>query len=138
MNWKNEPNNETFEYKGFVCEIKRHKTMKHLCGYVYIPEGHPAFNNENTYSIHGGITFCQVDVSGEWCLGFDCGHAGDLSPGLQLLGFQEEDYVYRDWQFVTEEIHSLVNQLIEEIDESKQLEYQKTIKNRLAIKLLSQ
>jgi hypothetical protein len=37
---------------------------------------------------HGGVNFSgglRDDTSGRWWFGFDCGHAGDFSPGLHAL-----------------------------------------------------
>lgn len=140
---KLEPNSQIFEYKGLVCEIKRHQTLGHLCGYVYVPEDHPSFGGESeNYSVHGGITASFLD-SKEWVFGFDCAHAGDLAPGMIMMKnlgldiFSNED-VYRDWEYVTNEVKSLADQLIEEVDEDKRTEYEMTAVNRLAIKLLSQ
>ncbi len=39
--WKNEPDLVKFTYKGYRCEVKRHPTLKHLCGYVYFDENKP-------------------------------------------------------------------------------------------------
>lgn len=60
------------------------------CGYVAVPEGHPAYVDKGDYpdySVHGGITFFDEphlaeEILGHTCtdkwLGFDAGHSGDL------------------------------------------------------------
>ena len=141
---KTEKNHEIFCHKCFVCEIKRHQNLKHLCGYVYLPQGHPSFGEKDPYySVHGGITASFADNAlQEWILGFDCAHAGDFSPGLNDLGLPHHllfgNDVYRDWEYVQNEIYSLVDQLLENIDDDKITEWNMTIENRFAIKLLSQ
>lgn len=52
-----------------------------LCGYVKVPEGHPAhgkYYDDVDVDVHGGLTFSQLSEGGTW-LGFDCGHAGDFT-----------------------------------------------------------
>lgn len=71
--------------------------MGHLCGYVMVPEGHPAHSQTDGYldeslrsiQCHGGLTYAdfnsnpehpypvaQTEVNAYW-IGFDCGHYGD-------------------------------------------------------------
>ena len=145
---KLEKDHEVFSHKCFVCEIKRHPDLKHLCRYVYLPQGHPSFGEKDPYySVHGGITASFADnVLQEWIIGFDCAHAGDFSPGMNAISskvgiphnmlFGED--TYRDWEYVQNEIYSLVDQLLIDVDEDKITEWNMTIENRFAIKLLSQ
>jgi len=75
--------------------------------------------------VHGGLTFadfcapegkehgiCHVVEPGEddrvWWLGFDCGHTGDVHPGIRE--FFSGD-VYRTQDYVTQETVSLAHQL---------------------------
>lgn len=67
--------------------------MGHLCGYVEVPEGHPAHGHESEYDeplnsirCHGGITYAEFNDNdypiaqaekGRYWIGFDCGHFGD-------------------------------------------------------------
>jgi hypothetical protein len=94
--WQDEPDRVDFVHAGFACFVKRNH-HGNLCGYVGVPCEHPAYgkgdDNLDLYC-HGGITYanrcqgelCHVPVPGMpddvWWLGFDCAHAGDLSPGL--------------------------------------------------------
>ena len=98
------------------------------CGYVAVPPGHPAYgldyDDELLYQApaHGGLTFanvcseretepriCHVPYPGEphnvWWLGFDCAHAGDLTPAY-LQGHLERavyaDDTYKDLAYVQE------------------------------------
>jgi hypothetical protein len=105
--WMNEPDKKQWQDKatGLPCLIVRNgRVTGALCGYVGVTKGHPLFGKqyENAnLSVHGGITFsnfchpepdetrdiCHVVEAGEddkvWWLGFDCAHAGDLSPALE-------------------------------------------------------
>jgi hypothetical protein len=95
------------EATGYACLIKR-GPVGALCGYVGVPEGHPwhgkDYDDITPYpEVHGGLTYaslCQEGPEGEtichmaapgepeplWWLGFDCAHAGDLSPAYERLG----------------------------------------------------
>lgn len=96
--WDGEPDLVRWEAYGFPCLIRR-AGMGHLCGYVAIPPGHPwhgmAYDDIKA-DAHGGLTFadtcewpvCHVPKPGEsddvWWVGFDCGHAFDLSPKMSM------------------------------------------------------
>lgn len=63
---------------------------------------------------HGGLTYGSGNGNG-W-LGFDCAHAGDLSPGLtreNLKHSWHKDDVYRDISFVRAECSRLARQIWE-------------------------
>jgi len=92
------------------------------------------------YSVHGGLTFAKLDPQlNEWILGFDCAHGGDIAPELyRQMGSMSDGDVYRTWEYVENEINSLVDQLLEEVSEDIRTEWEMTCNNRLAIKLLSQ
>lgn len=68
------------------------------------------------FDVHGGITFSCLDSywlpPGFW-YGFDCGHAGDMSPGLTKLFDTNlfDDDVYRDVAYVKAECESLAVQV---------------------------
>lgn len=103
--WMDEPDKEQWadEETGYACLIKRGH-FGALCGYVGVPEGHPWHGKsweevKPDPDVHGGLnyfalceegpegqTICHVPAPGEpeplWWLGFDCGHAWDISPGL--------------------------------------------------------
>jgi hypothetical protein len=72
-----------------------------LCGYVGLPKTHPASRaNYDTIDVpaHGGLTYARgnnwpvglspeesdddCDCNSLYWVGFDCGHAWDISPGL--------------------------------------------------------
>jgi len=122
------------------------------CGYVGLPPSHPWHGREyrdveDEIEVHGGLTFsdrcmeglpenqgvCHVPEPGRpadvWWLGFDCGHAFDLSPGLEArmrslrvdaiaqahqrlveAGFGE---TYKPLAYVQAEIRELAHQLAE-------------------------
>jgi hypothetical protein len=67
---------------------------------------------ELVLNVHGGITYTEnhaprQDPDGFWWFGFDCAHAGDLSPKYGDFG----DGVYRDMAYVEAECRSLAEQL---------------------------
>ena len=117
--WMNEPDKMQFtdSATGLPCLIVRNHGGA-LCGYVGVPEGHPAYRKHydhdvlQSINVHGGLTFsdhcakgeseerhvCHVPAPGEsdnvWWLGFDCAHLGDVSPAmdarLRTLGHREK------------------------------------------------
>lgn len=102
-------------YRGIVSEIKRHSSLGHLCGYIYIP----TFAIEvDTYSlsVHGGIT-CESDDDNYNMIGFDCGHAGDLSPYMSYISAEVfsifDDSEYRDMNYVENNIKEAIDQIHE-------------------------
>lgn len=127
--WEHEPDHVMFMSEaGYVCEIKRHEAHKHLCGYIYIPFGHPDYgktynelyeSDENwdaAPQVHGGWTYSRDggdDDGGKFTIfGFDCAHAGDLSPGISDLLPERlrKDETYRDIAFVTEQLENAAKQ----------------------------
>ncbi len=135
--WQQEPDKAQFsdEATGLPCLIVRSNIGGNMCGYVGVPEGHPAFGkdwSELEVDVHGGPTFsdfcqpadeeshgiCHVPEAGEpdhvWWIGFDCAHGGDLSPGYAArhpafrLGEWE---TYRTIDYVKGEVRSLAHQL---------------------------
>lgn len=127
--WLAEPDHVMFMSEaGYVCEIRRHPTLKHLNGYIYIPFGHPDYgkdynelyegddNWDAAPDVHGGWTYAHNggdDDGGKFTIfGFDCGHAGDLSPGLREITGEREDLgeVYRDIAFVTAQLERAAEQ----------------------------
>lgn len=61
--WENEPNRKEWEHAGFKCVINRTSHSGALCGYVGIPEEHPAYgkdyNDLPDFDVHGGLTFSK-------------------------------------------------------------------------------
>lgn len=139
--WQNEPDKIQWqdEETGYPCLIHRaHKELGHLCGYVGVPHGHPAYNKDYAavpdIDVHGGLTFagpcqsgpdeshgiCHKPEPGEpddiYWLGFDCAHLWDYAPamvaGVRARGISYgENDVYRDIAYVTSECQKLAKQL---------------------------
>ena len=114
--WEREPNKEAFEHAGLKCFIKRHPSMKHLCGYVLIPKEHPLYEHTSIwdfpYDVHGGVTWVNKldeDLEGKY-IGFDCAHLHDLIPGASD-GFRSHESIYRDFEYVGAETKSLAEQI---------------------------
>lgn len=129
--WDNESDKIQFPdpKTGLPCLIVRQEGG-HLCGYVGVTEGHPAFGvNYNSVdgdiSVHGGLTFsdkcqpdsehdgiCHVPGDGEsdnvWWFGFDCIHGGDLSPSMRRFN---GGGVYRTVEYVKANCAELAEQL---------------------------
>jgi hypothetical protein len=152
--WENEPDQKrwTHDFSGYSCEILRHPSIGHLCGYVDLPDGHPlngisysekflaprelikgftddeyAFEEvvtrwvkspidlvetsiEGLIRVHGGVTYGRTK-DGVTRIGFDCGHAWDVSPKAPYS--RDDDSTYRDIEYVTNETESLATQLHE-------------------------
>lgn len=99
------------------------------CGYVGLPEGHPMHGkswDDDVYHelrVHGGLTYgeacagniCHVPREGEsdhvWWLGFDCAHAGDIMPGMQMSFAPLPGEAYRDTAYVIMQVELLAAQL---------------------------
>ena len=121
--WSLEPDGKTWVDRdtGLTCHVQRHPSLGHLCGYVDIPwELHEAGFSEEEYNdvgIHGGITYAaQKNEQRVYRYGFDCGHRGDLSPGLNVRKEHEplfRDEKYRTIEYVEAECRELARQLKE-------------------------
>lgn len=104
-----------FQYRGYSCLIVR-QPMGYLCGYVRIPNNHPLYLKslweytlDEQIECHGGITYTggMKEIDSGWWIGFDCAHFGDFVPADPV------DFgIWRDEMYVTEELHSIVDQLI--------------------------
>lgn len=117
MEWLKEEDYYKFEIKGFTCEIKRHPSLKHLCGYVRLKPSNTSYGvhyDDIDINIHGGLTY-SVQEGLDFVIGFDCAHIGDLVPQTYMLfkdtPLFDSTEVYRDVQFVKNELLNLVNQL---------------------------
>lgn len=117
---------------GLVCTIARVEGVGHLCGYVSVPEIHPAFGKEGWarpfeekyddvqmrvfgLDVHGGITYSKEGLPSGirtfekvWTFGFDCAHSGDIRPE-----WPEDGGTYRHLEYVKAEVESLARQLAE-------------------------
>lgn len=117
MEWLKEEDYYKFEIKGFTCEIIRHPSMKHLCGYVHLQPNNTFYGvhyNDIDIYVHGGLTYSeQKDL--DWVVGFDCSHVGDLTPLTYIMfkdtAFYDDTEVYRNVGFVKNELLNLLNQL---------------------------
>jgi hypothetical protein len=124
--WDLEPSRVEWRAHGFPCLIRR-IDLGSLCGYVAVPEGHP-WHGENhdllSVEVHGGLTFSGFAedwrlrlscVADPWWLGFDCAHAFDRIPSLDLpsIGF-----VYRDVHYVARQVVGLALQAREAAERS--------------------
>jgi hypothetical protein len=107
------------------CRIRRNR-LGSLCGYVCIPPEHPLYgvsaNDLPDLDVHGGVTWAgswQDDEDDRWWIGFDCGHAFDLSPGMHRAWRSgvpaipiSPDDVYRNVEYAANETRKLAEQLL--------------------------
>lgn len=141
--WQEEPDKIQWKDKetGLPCLAKRNHHGV-WCGYVGVSESHPyylkPYQDIGHIFVHGGLTYsdlcqegdesiaiCHIPEPGEpddvWWFGFDCGHAGDLMPGLEareamsgmkrLAAMFGERNKYRDIDYVRGECAVLADQL---------------------------
>lgn len=105
--WDKEPDKVQYPdpVTGYPCLAKRNQ-MGVWCGYVGVPEGHPAHGKgygDVEFEVHGGLTYadncqdvededqghaiCHIPGPGEpkhmWWLGYDCGHGFDRKPAME-------------------------------------------------------
>ena len=108
----------------------------HNCGYVVLPESHPAYkfpyyefswDNEgedkevssiqiavNDIYVHGGLTFASNTIADEnlqnsWVFGFDAAHLGDATNMLGEYG--DPDDTFKDIDYMADECETLADQL---------------------------
>lgn len=139
--WALEPDKAQWidEETGLQCLMVRNG-LGSLCGYVGIPQGHSAHGKDYDnveITIHGGLTYsqesqesgdpalgvCHVSSSDQaeslWWLGFDCAHAGDVSPRhdnemrmlTEIFERSRGGDQYRDAEYVVQQVTSLARQL---------------------------
>lgn len=109
--------NETIN--GFECEITEVTWSGHLNGYVKIPEDHPFYNEDYDnipVTVHGGLTYADKHDDGSFWVGFDCAHYGDLLPKSPI----RTGGVFRDKEYVLNELKSLTKQIAELKDAKKE------------------
>jgi len=117
--WETEPDKVEFEYKGFKCLILRHPTLLHLNGYVGLTENHQYYGKDCSkidIDVHGGLTFAEMGDGENWpkgyyWIGFDTGHCTDYSPGMEKIINRGTNEIYKNIDYVTNEVKKLVDQL---------------------------
>lgn len=114
--WWSEPDRLEWRSHGLPCLVVRNP-MGSLCGYVGLPPEHPlhgkGYEDDGVPYVHGGATYaaacahrvCHVPAPGEsdnvWWFGFDCAHAGDLTPSLRKHASDHEG-----WSWTPRPLHS--------------------------------
>jgi len=99
----------------FNCSIRRNTSGGHLCGYVILTPDNDFFGKEYDdipVSCHGGLTYASNQGS-NWVIGFDCAHYDDLQPFYTDQDIYNDNRVYKDMEFVTEECESICEQISE-------------------------
>jgi hypothetical protein len=127
--WEHEPNQLMFmSDAGYICEIKRHDPWGHLCGYIFIPFGHPDYGKDYNAldlggaapDVHGGWTYSDTrgdEDGGKYTVfGFDCNHLDDYAPNM---GANVPSYTfntpsnYKTIAFVTKQLEQAAKQFKE-------------------------
>ena len=100
------------------CFIERNRLLA-LCGYVVITSDNELFglDYDNIYpqidvSVHGGLNYSD-ESNGEWIIGFDCAHSGDLCPSFLQYGRISDGDIYRTKEFVISECEKLAESISE-------------------------
>jgi hypothetical protein len=133
--WDREPDREEWNHQGTPCLATRSQ-FGSWCGFAGVYPGHalyrvPYQSVRNLVEVHGGLTYsdvCSGHVCHEaiptdppgmvWWFGFDCGHAFDMSPGMEAylhrldIGYAVSG-IYRDLDYVRAEVQALAEQLHE-------------------------
>lgn len=118
--------------------IVRHPDSGTWNGYVSIPEGHRYHGKDirdwvaqvtecgnivtrtmgEAFTVHFGVSYSggdlptfsyDIDIEGNWWIGFDCNHYTDLAPNY--IHGEVSDYVYRTEEFAEEHTRSLSEQV---------------------------
>ena len=124
--WEHEPDHLLFMSEaGYICEIKRHE-WGHLCGYIFIPFGHPDYGKTNlglggaAPDVHGGWTYSDTrgdgddEDGGEYTVfGFDCNHSGDYAPGGMVYQDVNPPSNYKTIEFVVNQLEQAAKQFKE-------------------------
>jgi len=120
--WDGEPDLLEFESYGFKCQVARHISQGHLCGYIKVGATHPWYGKDYDNvgaDVHGGLTFAR-NIPDHTTFGFDCAHLGDLIPAMPPLSDDETLFnrgdVYRDMGYVVNELIKLAKQAKEASD----------------------
>ena len=118
----------------YLCAVVRVPRLGHLCGYVGIPESHPAHGLEEYYhellddvEVHWGVTHygespyivnCPVtdiaalrfDYVPSWWFGWDAAHSGDAAPSAATCEIYKRCQ-YREFDYAVCETVSLARGL---------------------------
>jgi hypothetical protein len=97
----------------FNCSIRRNTSGGHLCGYVILTPDNDFFGKDYDdipVSCHGGLTYAS-NQGPNWVIGFDCAHYDDLQPFYTDQDIYNDNRVYKDMEFVTEECESICEQI---------------------------
>lgn len=114
--WDNEPSFLCFIDKktDYFFTVNRNPVWGCFSANVLLPENHIYhgiyYKNIKNIKVHGGLTFSKLIIgSNEFWIGFDFGHAGDFSPGLNYPGQNKKNY--RNLNYVINECLSVAKQL---------------------------
>lgn len=115
--WLTEPDREEWTSAGGSKCLIRRGYFGAWCGYVGIDPGHP-WHGLGLFDIpaivHGGCAWSGPlgPEGSQWWIGFDCGHAWDIQPGLLALcpDHTWPGCEYRDLAYVRRETNELAAQ----------------------------
>ena len=100
--WDNEGDKYSWDSFGFDCLLVRNQWGA-WCGYIGIPPSHKwhgQYYDDIEVRVHGGLTYSEGEppantdpgAKQKWWIGFDCSHAGDITPGLGFRPFPGDTY----------------------------------------------
>jgi hypothetical protein len=136
---RNEGNRQSWINKesGYPCLLKRNMHFGFWLGYVGVPSTHPyykkGYDDIGYLDVHGGLTYTGWHPNDEtwnqppdymsrdesyWWLGFDAGHAWDLSPFDEYGHIDIAMEEYRTKGYVKKEVNALARQLLRRAKES--------------------
>lgn len=106
--WIDEPDEETFDYRGLECCVWRNG-MGALCGYVTFESSLLPIHYVHQIHVHGGVTYTSFDLPGVATIGFDCAHSCDWIP--EAVETQQHG-PYRTAEFVRQQCRAMVDQVL--------------------------
>ncbi len=97
----------------YSARITKKPTRELFGGWYLIDDNYDSAGG--LFTVHGGVTYTGngdffSNGDGYW-YGFDCGHAGDISPAIQYEGRYMSEGVYRDMEYVKAQTTALAAQL---------------------------
>lgn len=76
------------------------------CGYAMFPQDVGISQNdlESEIDVHGGVTYCQIEVDGTHKIGFDCAHLDDENRSYLM----DVDWLTQECERMADQIEELM------------------------------
>ena len=103
-----------FEHYGLECRISTN-ALGCFCGHIAIEKGCLLYGenymNIVGLSVHGGITYGEIENDKKYWIGFDCSHITDFIPMFQERGrIWTYDQVVAETKCLAEQVANLITQ----------------------------